>query len=282
MQEIYPITPYRTKYMQISDDNPKIQKSEKKLPGFVATILHFAPSDLSGYQVCPFADACRKVCLHTAGARHFQKIKTFGRIRKTKMFFEDRRAWEYEYITDLTIQQMRADEEGKVATHRPNGTSDIPWERIAFQTFGGKTVFEIFPRMQFIDYTKYPPKERVPPENYHLTFSLSTSEENARWAEDALKRDWNVTVVFAVRKGQLLPADFGGIPVVDGDEHDFRHLDPPGSIVGLRAKGRALGDTSGFVRHPRSGRPMRDIEDWRDADPKFATFEFYTKRFQRR
>ena len=35
--------------------------------------------------------------------------------------------------------------------------------------------------------------------------------------------------------------------VVDGDIHDARYLDPVPSIVALRAKGDAIGDTSGFV-----------------------------------
>jgi hypothetical protein len=35
--------------------------------------------------------------------------------------------------------------------------------------------------------------------------------------------------------------------VFDGDDTDLRFLDPTGVIVGLKAKGRARKDTSGFV-----------------------------------
>jgi len=38
-----------------------------------------------------------------------------------------------------------------------------------------------------------------------------------------------------------------GRPVYDGDESDLRFLDPKDVIVGLRAKGKAKKDTSGFV-----------------------------------
>jgi hypothetical protein len=37
-------------------------------------------------------------------------------------------------------------------------------------------------------------------------------------------------------------------PVIDGDLHDYRPLDESGVIVGLRAKGQAMSDKSGFVR----------------------------------
>jgi hypothetical protein len=35
--------------------------------------------------------------------------------------------------------------------------------------------------------------------------------------------------------------------VIDGDANDLRFLDPTGVIVGLKAKGAAKKDTSGFV-----------------------------------
>jgi hypothetical protein len=38
--------------------------------------------------------------------------------------------------------------------------------------------------------------------------------------------------------------------VVDGDTTDLRFLDPAGVIVGLRAKGPAIGTRNGFVRTP--------------------------------
>jgi hypothetical protein len=40
---------------------------------------------------------------------------------------------------------------------------------------------------------------------------------------------------------------FLGLPVVDGDDTDIRHLDPRGAIVALYAKGKARRDQSGFV-----------------------------------
>jgi hypothetical protein len=40
---------------------------------------------------------------------------------------------------------------------------------------------------------------------------------------------------------------FKGLKVIDGDTHDMRFLDEPNSVVGLKAKGKARQDKSGFV-----------------------------------
>ncbi len=65
-----------------------------------------------------------------------------------------------------------------------------------------------------------------------------------------LQQGFNVTVVFAVKKGEPLPKTWNGYRVIDGDIHDLRFLDPEGVVVGLRAKGRAKKTTpvtNGFV-----------------------------------
>jgi hypothetical protein len=54
-------------------------------------------------------------------------------------------------------------------------------------------------------------------------------------------------VVFHVKKGQPLPRLWDGKIVIDGDEHDARSDDPANVIIGLRAKGQAIKDKSGFV-----------------------------------
>jgi len=58
--------------------------------------------------------------------------------------------------------------------------------------------------------------------------------------------------VFDVKRGKPLPArhTINGVTaiVIDGDLTDYRPEDIKGVIVGLRAKGEAIGDASGFVR----------------------------------
>jgi hypothetical protein len=139
-----------------------------------------------------------------------------------------------------------------------NGTSDLPWERFPVTVDGVDYphVFAAFPAVTFYDYTKWPVRLRplvagIP--NYSLTFSLAESNEDK--AADALAAGINVAAVYAVKRGQPFPACgmIGGriAPIIDGDESDLRFRDPQtGVIVGLRAKGRAIRDRSGFVRQP--------------------------------
>lgn len=129
---------------------------------------------------------------------------------------------------------------------RLNLTSDLPWEKIKFND---QSVFEAFPNVQFYDYCKSP--ERMTkflagemPANYHLTFSRS--EENGDVALAFLKSGGNVAMVF--RKS--LPSSYFGHEVIDGDETDLRFLDGKGKIIGLKEKGLAKKDLSGFVLEP--------------------------------
>jgi hypothetical protein len=59
---------------------------------------------------------------------------------------------------------------------------------------------------------------------------------------DILNKGGNVAAVFRV----VPPFSFS-VPVVDGDLSDLRFLDPAGVVVGLKAKGKAKKDLSGFV-----------------------------------
>ncbi len=56
-----------------------------------------------------------------------------------------------------------------------------------------------------------------------------------------------MAVVFACKREDSLPAKWAGRKVIDGDLHDLRFLDGRGRVVGLRAKGPARKDESGFV-----------------------------------
>jgi len=76
--------------------------------------------------------------------------------------------------------------------------------------------------------------------NYHLTFSAA--ESNQSDVQKAIEQGMNATVVF-----DKVPAKYIDRPVFDGDESDLRFLDPKGVVVGLKAKGRAKKDTTGFV-----------------------------------
>ena len=218
--------------------NPKTLKGRDK--GYLTGILHLAPSSSSGYQVCPNASpGCISACLNTAGRGRFDKVQT-ARKQKTERFFNDREAFILDLEKSILSIIRKAKREGLIPCIRLNGTSDLNW-----LPFG---LIQRFPDVQFYDYTKNPHMlNRDLPSNYHLTFSLS--EINETEAQEALSKGFNVAIVF---RGSL-PLQFWGRPVIDGTETDLRFLDPQGVIVGLKEKGRAKKDESGFVHIGRMG-----------------------------
>jgi hypothetical protein len=62
----------------------------------------------------------------------------------------------------------------------------------------------------------------------------------------------NVAAVVNVKKNEEMPISFDilgrSFPVLDGDMDDLRFTDPRGVIVGLRPRGKAKQDKTGFVR----------------------------------
>jgi hypothetical protein len=228
----------------LSTANPKIQKGTKM--GYLSFILHLAPADVSGYNTCPKATAgCRAACLNTAGrGGMFKKGETTNaiqkaRIRKTRYFFEDRAGFMKDLYQDIVKAKKFAERKGLIPVFRLNGTSDLSWEKYEVGTTG-MNLFQLFPTTQFYDYTKVPKRKVDNIANYHLTFSQA--DGNGKDADWAISKNMNVTVVF-----DKIPAEYKGKPVFNADETDLRFLDPKGVVLGLKAKGRAKKDTTGFV-----------------------------------
>jgi hypothetical protein len=227
-----------TYFLTPAKSNAKTAKTSEQVE---SVILHLAPSDLSGRDVCPFASAgCRAACLNTAGRGTMETVQS-ARIRKTNLLFDNKTEFWRLLVADLIRLEKRAKKKGLPAVARLNGTSDLPWERMR-EPNSGLTVFEMFPAVTFYDYTKIPNRRNLP-SNYHLTFSLSENNETLARAE--LADGVNVAVVF---NSEHYPSHYMGHPVIDGSESDLRYLDPIGCVVALCPKGKAKQDTSGFVR----------------------------------
>lgn len=226
--------------------NPKVAKNGKV--GALTWQLHLTPFNYSGRQVCAKAtDGCSQACLHFAGNPVYMNQKERSRQYKTDAYFDHRGLFVAHLINELKSLVAKAKRKGMIPGCRLNATSDIKWERVSFTLDGVfyANVMELFPQITFYDYTKHTNRVNLP-DNYNLTFSLA--EDNDADALQALENGINVAAVFDTKRGRNLPSEYMGFPVHDGDEHDFRPLDPAGHIIGLRAKGPAIGDTSGFVR----------------------------------
>jgi len=105
---------------------------------------------------------------------------------------------------------------------------------------------EQFPEIQFYDYTKIVKRAYAKlPDNYHLT--LSYSEADMEYADSVYQAVLDTGINMAVVFRDKLPKTFRGLRVIDGDKDDLRFLDPKGVVVGLKAKGAAKRDKSGFV-----------------------------------
>ena len=225
--------------------NPKLKKGEQF--GFMSFGIHFAPSTISGYQVCASASkGCTSACLYTSGHGRFTRTQE-ARIAKTKKFFETRAQFLIELVKEAKAAMRKADREGFKPAFRLNLTSDVRWETIPVNVDGitYPNIMTAFPQVQWYDYTKHTNRRNIP-SNYHLTFSRSESNEDQLTA--MFDRGFNVAIVFDTKKGDPLPTQYMGRTVIDGDEHDLRFLDPKGVWVGLRGKGEAKkGTHNGFV-----------------------------------
>lgn len=230
----------------LNSGNTKTAKGEKK--GWKTYGIHFAPSKVSGFNVCKWAsNGCAMACLNTAGRGIMSNVQE-ARIKKTKDFFMNRKDFMNRLIREINNAVKNCKRKGLKPCFRLNLTSDLPWEKIKHE---GRTIFQHFPDCQFYDYTKG--AARVTqflwgdmPKNYHLTFSRSEEHDNQHLAQGFLNSGGNVAMVFRKR----LPKRWAGFKVIDGDETDLRFLDGKGVIVGLVEKGLAKKDKTGFVIEP--------------------------------
>jgi len=216
----------------LSTANPKIQKGTKM--GYLSFILHLAPSTLSGKNTCPKATkGCIAACLNTAGRGGMFKrgentnMIQKARIRKTELFFNDRATFMEQLEADIRKGIKMAATLGLMPAFRLNGTSDLSVEKWG--------IIEKFPTVQFYDYTKVLGRKVSHLPNYHLTFSKA--DGNDADVAKALELGMNVAAVY-----DELPEG-----MFSADETDLRFLDPKVGMIGLKAKGRAKKDYSGFV-----------------------------------
>jgi hypothetical protein len=239
--------------------NPKTEKSAVQ-----TYILHLAPADTAGFNVCPGAGNCKKVCLHFAGNPVYMRGKGAARIRRTRAYGASRQWFMESLVLSILLKRFKLDAAEPMAV-RLNGTSDIDFENIDFNVslafarycrlkfgidlhIGFQNIFELFNSLSlgitFYDYTKvkhnWAECKRL---GYHLTFSFDgyDNRSNVKIASDAVKNGVNIAAAFNIKKGKALPPVAylcnRGFKVVDGDLTDYRPGDPKGfTIIGLRFK----------------------------------------------
>lgn len=222
--------------------NAKTSKGEDL--GYMTGILYLAPSNfVQGINTCGKATAgCRKACLFTAGRGKFKSVET-ARVNKTKFFRDAQDLFMQSIEASIKTLLVKAKNKNMIPCVRLNGSSDIPWEEIIVRD--GKNIFELFPALQFYDYTADIDRHSALGgkwENYHLTFSRKETKLNHKHCEIARTRyGVNIAAVFDKKI-----SDFS--EYINGDMHDLRFLDGrQGKYIYLKAKGEAKKDLTGFV-----------------------------------
>jgi len=196
--------------------------------------VYMAPAKMSGYEVCPGRTAdCTNLCLNQSGKNIGpQKIKgdfiNKCRITKTKLFFEERDFFMDWLIAEIEAAKRKAKRMTYKLSIRLNNTSDINPEEF---TRNGKNLLEMYPDLQFYDYTKVPSRVKLMDKypNYDVTFSYTGY--NLSKCQEMLLNKIRVAVVF-----KNVPEEWEGYPVIDGDAYDMRYKDDKQVIVGLKYK----------------------------------------------
>ena len=119
----------------LTTSNPKIQKGVKR--GYLTAIQHFAPSKLSGTNVCTDATPeCIRYCLNKAGRGGIYKkgettnLIQQARISRTRLFLDDFMTYTAQLTKEIARHEKRAEKLGLLPCIRLNGTSDLPWDNV--------------------------------------------------------------------------------------------------------------------------------------------------------
>lgn len=226
-----------------------LKKSAKMMKSYthnVATYcVYLAPANMAGrtkkgtrINVCPMSQHCKELCLNSAGHNKAdilsngnenvrKSLINISRIKKTKLFYNDRDLYMDILIHEINRDRSYAKRNGMDFSVRLNGTSDLSPE---IMKKDGKNILEIFPDVQFYDYTKVYNRTKLMKfyPNYDITFSY----DGYNWdqCEQFLNDGGKVAVVF---DSETMPKTYKGYKVIDANGYDMRYLDPKGCIMGL-------------------------------------------------
>ena len=252
-RELEAVTPkYRIPKNLLSKGSTNAKTSKNSLDTF---ILYLAPAtqNSKGADLCPYrSKGCTAACLFTAGRGKFGSVKD-ARINRTEYLLANSQAFLAQLALELKAINKRYLKKGETAAIRLNGTSDRDFIYLLKKKCGLDTLQ--LEALKFYDYTKdHHRVKRYKGTDYVLTYSRA--EDNEPQALEVLKNSGIVSAVFA----EKLPQFYKGFEVIDGDSSDDlmikihkainvlkRTRKGQGIILGLKAKGDAKKDKTGFV-----------------------------------
>lgn len=219
--------------------NAKINKNE------VTTYnLSLAPhtQNAKGINLCPKASkGCSLACLFTAGRGKFTNVQQ-ARINKTNYYLFDKQKFLNQLAKEINKIALKSIITNEKFALRLNTLSDVDFV-YQLKKYCDLDILNDsnYKNIIVYDYTAIIGKvKKYLGTRYHLT--LSRKEDNEQDIMEALKMGGNVAIVF-----KELPKTYKGYRVVDGDKTDLEMTKYKNVVLGLKAKGDAKKDTTGFV-----------------------------------
>lgn len=250
--KIHTLRDFYTQHPLFTIDSTKTVKGEAF--GYRTLVLYMKAWKSGGYaNLCGGAsEGCIENCLgHTSGMLAWESAQA-AEQRRTDLFFLDRAFFLETAIKEISAHVLYCSKHDLKPVVRFNGSTDFPWEMY-------RHIMAMFPDCIFYDYSKILSRVlkslRDPswPPNYFLVYSLSEKPKSKDEATQVLRLGGRVAVVFGpdepghMPRSYQVPTRYMGVDVVDGDKSDLVFLQPPSTILGLKAKGSARHDTTGFV-----------------------------------
>lgn len=216
-------------------------------------------SGVAGMNVCPGGTNCHEHCLNGSGQNKMDEMArgqysniNMARAKRTILYYHNRKLFNKLLIHEIHKAKDYAERHNYDFSVRLNCTSDIDL-RMFVNPKNGKNVLNIYPEVQFYDYTKIISHYKLVEDydNYHLTFSY----DGKNWdkCEKVLNNFGQVAVVF----DGPMPETFRGFKVVSGDNYDMRYIDPHGVVIGLTYHKTAQDYVNGKYVHPNSSFVVR-------------------------
>lgn len=187
--------------------------------------------------LCPHSTpGCRATCLADSGRLGMDPAKR-AMLARTALFNADESAFWRLAADEIARHRKRVARNGKRLVVRVDGTSQVNVEERA------PWLLDEFPDVIFQDYAKGPYVTGWSRPNRYVV-SSGTERDTA----DSIAGRGNVVFPVDLPPEAPLPSTYLGRPVIDGDLHDLRILDPQGeNVVMVRVKGHRR-DKHGFIR----------------------------------
>ena len=225
----------------LSDGNTNAKTKKNSIKTYIMYLRPFTLNS-KGINICSHASVnCAAVCLETAGHGAFKSVQN-ARAKRTEFYINKRAEFMTQLSYEIVKHYNKAKKGGYKIAFRLNGTSDLDFVFL-LKKYSGLDISSLSDFATFYDYTKnlQRAKRYIDHPNYTLTFSRS--ESNHKETDEAIRLGINVAAVFS---GDL-PQRYKGAKVLDGDKSDLVMLYNKGVILGLKSKGKARKDKSGFV-----------------------------------